>query len=250
MEQCICTLAEHFQADPMQFFHEKEVHSEFFGVGRTALGMAQTNDEHDIQLLRQDYNTLWRYHRAGENGFADRFGAPGEGYVGEIDFVLLRKSFVEAHQYLAVMNKEEVIRRELRRNLWQQNELSPIIERGLEFKMAHVHPVGPPPRQPGVTVGRLNFHQINLDCRKLACERVGVAYSVVLTHLPYGQWLNEDYVTRLFTTCVQSWTDCFDGPGTAIERLRLLLVSPNQCFRWGGWEVAFPTETIIQLGNG
>jgi hypothetical protein len=135
----------------------------------------------------------------------------------------------------------------LRRNLWQQHDSSPLIDRGVEFKMAHVHPVGPAPRRPGVTVSCLDFHQIRLDCRKLACERMAVAYSVVFTHLPYGRWLTTDHVAQLFGTCVQSWTDCSDGQGTATDRLRLLLVSPTQCFRWGQWEVEFPNETVVRL---
>ena len=246
MENCILDLARIFQSNPLQFFHEGEVHSTFFGLARNALGEAQTSDGHTVHLLRQEYNTLWRYRRKGDDGFSERFSNKGEGDVGEIDFVVLKRSFVEANRYLTVMNKEEDFRSRLRIVPWPNAELSPMIQHGLEFKMAHVHLEGPPPHGQAVCVSDFNQKEMVLDCRKLACERVEVAYFVALTHATHLRWFDTDYVAALFNTCIQEWDRCYDGPGEALTRLRLLVVAPNQCFRWGAWSVGFPNELIVE----
>src|ERR1700694_2132145 len=121
MDQYILKLVEVFQANPLHFFHEKELHLAFSGIAREGSSTASTTDGQTVHLLRQDYNTLWRYRRKGLNGFAIRFD--GEGGVGAIDFALLRKEFVETNDYLTVMNKEEPLRRALRVVPWPQNDL-------------------------------------------------------------------------------------------------------------------------------
>lgn len=246
MDQYILELVRLFQANPLHFFHEREIHSAFFSLGRERSGTAMTSDGQSIHLFRQDYNTLWRYRRRGADGFATRFSEPGEGDVGEIDFVLLRRIFVGSNRYLTVMNKEEANRRPIRSNDWTRNRPSPIIERGLEFKMAHVHSVGPQPRGQAVRDSDVDQDEIILDCRKLACERVGIGYSVTLTHQSYRDWLDLDYVRDLFMKCIREWNRCDDGPGDATSRLRLIIVSPTQCFRWGAWEVNFPGQVQVQ----
>jgi hypothetical protein len=249
VDQYIIELVKLFQGDPLQFFHEKEMHSAFFGLSRGRSGNAQTKDMHIVSLLRQDYNTLWRYRRRGVNGFKERLSNKGEGDVGEVDFVLLKEEFVKGHIYLEVMNKEEDIRSSLRINPWAGDGTSQMIERGVEFKMAHVHPVGPRPRIHGVTPSDFNDKGMILDCRKLACERVGIGYSVAFLHKPYLDWLDVPYVTGLFVKCVGEWMECYDGPDNRRDRLRLLIVSPDKCYWWGCWEVEFPHGVGIAVSS-
>lgn len=245
MDAYIRTLVDVFQANPWQFFHEREIHSRFFGISRDACGMAHSAGGYCVHLLRQDYNTLWRYHGNGDDAFGIRLGA-GEGDVGEIDFVTLKQEFVVGRPYLEVMNKEETIRQPLRDAIWQPNGLSPIIQCGLEFKMAHVHPVGPlANRGQGVNMGHFNVLGFVSDCRKLACERAGIGYVATLMHQPHGNWFNNAFAANLFNECVDDWNRCDAGPGPVGERLRLLIVSPDQCFQRGNWAVQFPNGVAV-----
>ncbi len=251
MDRFIAQLVEAFAARPLQYFHERELHCEFFGLARGALGTAATADREPVHLLRYEYNTLWRYRRSGvarEQRFAERFSADGD--VGDIDFALLRREFVESHPYLAVMNKDETIRAGLRTCPWPADQPSPMIDRGLEFKMAHVHPFGPLPRQHAVRLSDFNAMAagVLLDCRKLAQERVGTAYLVAFSHHTSRNWFSQEYVESLFADCLQEWMRCYDGPPGVTERqLRLLFVLPDRCFRWGEWETTFPHEILVSV---
>jgi hypothetical protein len=259
MDSCLLQLVERFQFQPLDYFHERELHCEFFRLSREAIGSEQTLDGYPVYLLRHEYNTVWRYFRSGvsqEKKFAKRYEESGKGSekgpkVGAIDFVLLRRDFVREYDYLTVMNKEEALRCRLRVEPWE--EYSRAIDRAVEFKMTHVHCVGPPPWQPAVRFSDFNVVSVGMptDCRKLAGERVRIAYLVAFSHHTYENenWFNQNCVEAMFGECVREWRRCYDGPNElGIEhQLRLLLVMPNLCFRWGNWEVQFPNEKLIEI---
>lgn len=144
MEEALRLLIAAFQNNPWNYFHEAEVHARFAEIVRGRFGSAQTLDHRTVDLLRYEYNTLWRYQRSNvPEPFATRL--PAWGKAGFIDFVLLDKNFVERSVYLMVMNKHEPIRQTLRHDPWPSDRLSPMIAEAIEFKMAHVHPFGPKP---------------------------------------------------------------------------------------------------------
>ncbi len=249
MDQQIHGLVKDYLTHPLMYFHEREIHCKFFCLGREKLGIKKTHDDISVHLLRYEYNTLWRYRRTGENSensFAKR--SSEDGKVGDIDFALLRREFVEGNDYLAVMNKEEPIRNQFRINPWPEDQNSPMIERGLEFKMAHVNSSGRE-RIPRVKRGVFNALRAGckVDCRKLARERVQVAYIVAFSHI-CADWFDSRFVYEMFEDCIHQWNQHYDGSvGNGVGDLRLLFVKPNQCFRWGNWAIDFPHQVVVDI---
>ena len=149
-----------FVAAPLSFFCERELQATFFGQCRRKFGQATPADGGDsIDLFRHEYNTLWRYQRAGD-AFSERLD--GKGRAGALDFAILDRVFVTQSDRLVVINKHDQRRRDLRRSQGGK-EFSSAIAVGIEFKMIHVAARNEPTE---AAVRRLRRGLME-DCRKL-----------------------------------------------------------------------------------
>jgi hypothetical protein len=205
MENCVRELAELSLATSLQFFHEREIHDEFFRLARERLGTSRTADGVRVHLLRHEYNTVWRYRRRQAIcPFEERLFTGGG--VAHLDFAVLRPEFVARREYLTVMNKEERLRIRLREEAARANG-SPAVERALEFKMAHCHSVGAGGAQRGVRLSDFDSLR-NSDacvCRKLAYEHPAIAYVAAFMLPVVGGWFRVDSVIKFFAECRKEW---------------------------------------------
>ena len=137
-----------------------------------------TEDGFRVHRLRYEFNSIWLY--IGADGYQDRHMANGNTL--EIDFVLLRDAFIAENPLLTVVNKNELVRQVVRQPMVDDADiLSPAIQMGIEFKMAHVTDAG------GIGVGQSNQLQTSMlqDCRKLAHERAVRARLLAFIHEPF-----------------------------------------------------------------
>lgn len=143
LEKQISVLVTRYQASPFAYFSEWELHAEFFGLCRQLFGAAKPlGDDFELTLFRYEYNTTWRYsRREGPGAFSTR--SHNRGKAGSLDFVILRREFVEKNSLCCVVNKHEPLRKALRRQGWPSTALSVAIE----FKMAHITAERAPSRQ-------------------------------------------------------------------------------------------------------
>ena len=173
LAKAVRRLLTRFQKTPHAYFHERELHAEFFGMVRSESGTCSTSDGKKIHLLRYEYESLNRY-----SGRAYDQPAAEGGTTAAFDFALLRKDFVKCNDLLTVINKHEPRRRSIR-DKWSYEQASPAVEAAVEFKMAHrvLGPIGD---------GRINqlANGMLQDCRKLRCERVAHAVVIGMSHGP------------------------------------------------------------------
>jgi hypothetical protein len=173
LEEAISKLAHAFVTEPHQFFSERELQSEFYGLCRGRFGSERPKDRQDVDvhLFRHEYNTIGRYKRS--EAFRQRHA--DQGTTGVLDFAILKPDFVAANDLLVVINKHE-----RRRTMLREATVSPVLDVGMEFKMAHVREKGQ------VSRGAVNVLAIGIeeDCCKLARERPAHAYVVAFSHGP------------------------------------------------------------------
>jgi hypothetical protein len=166
-------LVAEFQACPWEYFHEKDLHSRFAGLCHGAFGSAKPTDrDFEVDLFRQEYDTVWRYYRAGEKAFAERYAR--EGTTAALDFAVLSPEFVRTHEWLTVVNKDENRRASLRR----ANAPNPAIDIGIEFKMIHFRTTDFV-QESDVTTLRKGMLE---DCRKLRLEAMPFAFLIGFSH--------------------------------------------------------------------
>lgn len=211
LEQAIVELVQEFYDRPQDFFHEQELHTQFHAGSRERLGKAVTRDGRTVSLLRHEYETLWRYSRKKDQ-YRHRYDGGVGTKAATIDFALLAADFVGSHDYLTVVNKDD----ERRARLRSQLDLV-AIQAGIEFKMAHV--------RSALYVDRSAIRsfqkEMEIDCRKLAHERVAVAYILGFSHGPAP--LQEE-ARLIFKSCQEQYESASPrGP------LKLMLTTPESC---------------------
>lgn len=225
LERAMAQLVTAFASSPMQFFSEREMQAEFYGLCRGRFGSAKPKDRPDLELLlfRHEYNTLGRYRRDRRAGsFRAKFS--DEGKAGALDFVILNPEFVSSNELLAVINKHER-RRAVLRNAGSTRA----IDVGIEFKMAHVREALSVTRS-AVTDLVKGFLE---DCRKLAHERPVNAYALVFSH---GPGPDAEQARRMLGAGASELAGC----GTDA---RLLVATPTATYLTGAWTTpsAFPS---------
>lgn len=211
-------LADAFTASPTDFFHEKELHTAFFPMCRVAFGEeAPRGAKTPVQLFRHEYDTLWRYRRS--DGFANRYET--EGTTACLDFALLDRGFVAGHDLYTVMNKSEPLRKRLRAAAGP----SPALVVGVEFKMAIARSTA------GVGVSGVTGLQEGMlaDCRKLAWERIPIAYVLGFSHGPRPDSAEAERVAEACITEFRQYNPQGDP--------RILVVTPELRLQRGSWDV-------------
>ncbi|MEZ4402576.1 MAG: hypothetical protein R3B06_21310 [Kofleriaceae bacterium] len=194
LERRVCDLAHAFVASPYEFFSEHELHAEFYAACRQAFGRATPREASaPVHLFRHEYNTIGRYRPSRETKRFDRradLSGTERGGVGSLDFAILERSFVEAHDHLTVVNKDEPRRVRLRE--WTKAEQRALAA-GIEFKMWHAARTMEPQSS---DVGALTRGFI-ADCRKLAHEQPRTSYAIAFTHgadaPPYARMLADGH---------------------------------------------------------
>jgi hypothetical protein len=195
LDNSIRELAKAFLLNPYDYFQEREVHSQFFSICRNQFGSAKVNGTPSVEvsLLRQEYNTVWRLIRS--EAFADRYESRGK--PGSLDFAILRAEFVEKKGLLCVVNKDENIRREVRK-IARDTTHSPVVVVGIEFKMAHV--------RAALEVSAREVQELEsgmvIDAQKLAQEWVEYGYLVGFCH---GSTLGDARAQQIAEVCATSF---------------------------------------------
>lgn len=110
----------------MQFFHERELHATFFGLCRHQFQVEETSDAHQIQVFRYEYESVWKYARHDPHPYTERL--TDRGTTACLDFAVLRAQFVQNHDLLTVINKDEARRHQLRQAPWVEDGSSLAIE--------------------------------------------------------------------------------------------------------------------------
>lgn len=230
LEATMVAFAYEFVAAPLSFFCERELQATFFGQCRRKFGQATPADGGDsIDLFRHEYNTLWRYQRAGD-AFSERLD--GKGRAGALDFAILDRVFVTQSDRLVVINKHDQRRRDLRRSQGGK-EFSSAIAVGIEFKMIHVAARNEPTE---AAVRRLR-RGLKEDCRKLGHEAPRVAYMLAFSH----SRTVADAATMM-ATAHDEFSRCARerGAPTAGD-LRIAIVAREATYVRGLWQMnAFP----------
>lgn len=188
-------LIDEFHKGPNNFFHEREIHSFFFNLCRNEFGEAKPKKNGTaVDLFRQEYNTIWRYKRSDKVSFAKRY--TDEGRTGVIDFVILNKGFVENHDLLTVINKDESRRNTIRSG----NMTNPAINVGIEFKMSHLTKT--------LSIGKAAINKLKIglreDCRKLAQELIPNVYIIAFSH---GKLPEQEEVNDIAYECKQEYAN-------------------------------------------
>ena len=253
-------LGAEFQENPREYFHENDIHAKFWNLGKGEFEKAETNDEEPeeaitIDLFRHEYNTIWRYSRKGEGGdghdfngsFKRRYwGEPSAGCglpkasepsvnskAGNFDFALLNNKFVSEHDALTVINKDESLRKDLRKpDIDNTNDLemrpvkSKAVLVGVEFKMIHFGQV----KEVTKSVFKLFIDGMKGDCRKLGLEGVPYGYSVGFSH---GEFENDNVhvmddahvLTEMKLCLAESSKFCPES------EFRILIFTPTKCYQ-------------------
>lgn len=212
VDNSIRELATTFLRNPLDYFQEREAHSTFFCICRKRFGSANTkgNPSVEVSLFRQEYNTIWRLVR-GES-FAERYDSIGK--PGSLDFAILRADFVEKNGLLCIVNKDENIRKAVR-EIARKSIHSPVIEVGIEFKMAHL--------RAALEISDREIQELEsgmiVDAQKMAQERVENGYLVGFCH---GSTLGDARAEQIAKVCASSFQK-IHSRGT----LHVYLVAPS-----------------------
>jgi hypothetical protein len=185
-------LALGFRAQPNAYFHERELHAEFYSLARPRAGRCKTKDGDCIDLLRYEYDSLNRYV-----GRAYKQPVESGGRTAAFDFAVLQQSFVHENDLLTVINKHETRRQVIRRK-WITSEASPAIDIAIEFKMAHHR------SKRIISPGQINQLKRGMlqDCRKLKCERPARAMVIGFSHGPEPYEMDAQ---SIIDECKQTW---------------------------------------------
>lgn len=229
LESRIAELVQRFQADPLHYFSERELHGEFFGLCRGEFGMARPlGEKRDVPLFRHEYNTLWR-HRRDKRGTSFETRSSTDGVAGSLDFAILNAEFVRANDLLTVINKHEP-RRASRRNMAPN-----ALDHAIEFKMAHI-------REAEIVSQRAlkDLHTgVMEDCRKLAHEEPRQAFMLAFSH-PNGPEPNDATFTlrQGLAEFARLWQH---------GSLAILLATPTDTYVSGNWRDAsgFPNARPV-----
>jgi hypothetical protein len=229
VETRIAKLTADFVQEPLRFFHEKELHGRYYALCRHESEEALTRDDVPVHLFRHEYNSVYHYVRERKNPLCFTAAYTGEqGKPVAIDFALLKRIFVERHDYLTVMNKDK-----LRRSvLWRDEPMDPgdgrsvALQKAIEFKMAHVR------TRMDVSQGALNAlsREMVIDCRKLGFESPVSAYVLGFSHGPRPDAADANSIIDL---CVQAYDQTYRGPGTG--DIRVLVATPTAVCLRGNW---------------